>query len=254
MTKTIYKIIPVLALTGLVLTPVVASAEKLGVAGNYTVKQSGSKGQLVCGRISQIEARVKETRANRFSKVTARWSERAKNLEEKIQEQDKKMEGRRAKWETYRNEAFAKLEEKAKTDEQKAAVTVCQTAVKEAVATRQAAVDTARNRYREAVAQRIQERESEIKKAYEDFNTAADAAFSKAKANCKDGDSVLVTLKEDLAKARATFRTQIENTERVRGNVDDLKATRKTAIDKAIADFKTSMEKAREELKKVLGE
>jgi hypothetical protein len=82
---------------------------------------------------------------------------------------------------------------------------------------------------------------------------AVKAAVEKAKTDCQNGVdpvSVRATLKDSIQAARTKFQTDKNSAPKVGGNIQTLIEARKQAFEKAMADFKAAMEKARTDLKK----
>lgn len=208
---------------------------------------------LMSDKLPHLGARLDEGR----NKLQARHEQREQNLEEKRLSRNKSLAERRQNWNNRREALYAKLMERAQTEEQKQAVIVFQQAVQAAVTARQAAIDAALNDWRRALDQAIKERQTAIEAALNDFRTASQTALEQAKADCaagKDPSEVRQNFKAAMKAAHDKFKADRETVAKIPNSLKTAADDRKAAVTKAIADFKTALQQALTDLKTALGE
>ena len=107
-------------------------------------------------------------------------SERRDNRENSLAELRKKQDERR-------NEYYKKLEERAKTEEQKEAVLKFESQIEAAVKTRRAAVDAAIAAFQKGMDDAIAQKTDSAEAAAAAFQSAVQAAFSQGQSDCESG-------------------------------------------------------------------
>lgn len=145
---------------------------------------------------------------------------------------------------------FAKLDDKAVTEEQKAAVVEFKASVNNAIDTRRTAIDSVIQDFRSEMDSLNTAQKSKIDAAVTDFNTARKAAITKAKASCASGvaDAVVKsTFDSDMQAAKDAFKMAKGSLEKK--DVETIISARKNAIDVAITNFKNAMTAAQDKLK-----
>lgn len=199
-------------------------------------------------RSDSLEQRAAEKKAELSKKEEEQRSKLAKSREERTS----KLEDTRENGEAARNEQYAKLLGKATTDAQKQAVTTYQNTMTAAIKTRQAAVDAAIAAFRAGVDAALAANKKAVDAAVKKFAAAVTAAESKAKADCAAGTDPK-TVKEQLKTSIEAARTQLEADRKaiapLQDQINTLAKTRKTAVDKAFADFKKTADAAKAALK-----
>jgi hypothetical protein len=158
----------------------------------------------------------------------------------------------RGKQDEARNTMYMKLEENAQTDAQKAAVAAFKVTVEQAVTDRRTAVDEAIAAFRKDVDALMGSKTTAVTGAMDTFQASVKAAFETAQTSCASGadpKTVRDTLRASLKDARAKLQVSRQSVVTAGDTIPALAATKKTAIDKAMQDFKTTMEKARTDLK-----
>ncbi|HLN19000.1 MAG TPA: hypothetical protein VK255_02405, partial [Patescibacteria group bacterium] len=206
------------------------------------------KQENLCQRISDLANREQE----RLTQRTKNSGDRFQNWQQKTTEKDSELANLRSSWDDNRNDQFKKLEEKATTDAQKKAVADFEAAVKAAIAARRTAVDAAITTFREGVKKLISDRSESVSSGFSAFTKAVQAAYGTAKSDCansKDPATIRTTLRNSIQAARAKFHSE-KTSAKVGGNIQTLIDARRTAVNKAMTDFKAAMEKARTDLKK----
>lgn len=220
-----------------------------GLKGNSQDGQGGNgqNGGDICARISDMAAKAQE----KMGQIKTP-GERFSNWQEKMTEHDAKLAALRAQWNANRDAQFAKLEEKATTDAQKLAVADFEATTKAAISKRQSAVDAAIATFRVGVKNLIVTRQQGVGDDRTAFEAAIKAAFNQAKTDCDNNvapATVHTNLKNALAAARSKFKLDKQGEPKVGADIQALIATRKQAVDVAMAAFHATMEKARTTLK-----
>lgn len=195
-------------------------------------------------------------------KMDGRTEKRAENEKTRLD----KLAGLRTGWDNKRKEnrdtnttkrdtRFAALMQKADTDAKKAAVTAFETAVNAAVAKRIAAVDAAVQAHRDGVDNLVKTKFTSLDSGAATLKSTIDAAIAKAKTDCANNVAPQ-TVRANLiaaAKAAQTIFKQNRSDAEIKTQLQALNATRKSAVDAAMAQFKTDMEAATAALKAAFG-
>jgi len=240
--KTNYKkIFIVAALTTLVI-PLLGLAQ---VQKDKLCERLSEKGAKIIEKISGLDAKLDEKRAEGLSKIAERQANH-----------DEKYAANRKKWDENRQEQFAKLEERAQTDSQKQAIAQFKLAMTAAINTRRSAVDTAIQAFRSGLQNAIISRKSAADAAVATLISSINSAIEKAKTDCASGVDPKV-VRENLAAgikaARDKFISDKQDIEKLSDSVHLLVTARRQAVEKAHNDFKAAAEQARTSLKAVLG-
>lgn len=212
-------------------------------------------GASFCTNIDKATAQIQTRLTEVDAQVAAFGSERKVAKTERWDSQNDKLGEKRDTANTNRNAGYDKLYAKASTTEQTAAADTFKATVEAAVTTRKAAVDAAVQAYRDGIDTAIANFSTNLSTAHTTFKSSVDAAIAKAKADCAAGvDSVTVrsTLSSSIKAAQDMFKASREglrSSKPIQTTQKELAATRKAAIDKAIADFKTTVQTASTALK-----
>lgn len=210
-----------------------------------------------CERISELASKISQRFSDKQEKIRNRNQERLSNWEENQSGRDAKLADLRSKRDSNLEEHFRKLEERAQTEEQKNAVAEFKETVRNAIEARREAIDAAIEKFRADVKTLQTSRKTTIEGDAEDFISAQKSAFEKAQSDCEkliDPKTVRQTLHSSLKLAKSNYGVEKQNREKIRTQMQTLIQTRKSAIEKAIADFKTTMEAAKVKLKTVLSD
>lgn len=205
-----------------------------------------------CSRIDQIIAPIEQRMADREAKLEAKRQEIDVNLAKRKADRMARLSDYRNTRDDNREAQYAKLEAKATTDAQKQAVASFKATVEAAVVTRKAAVDSAISALGQSVDQSIDARRAAVTTVTNEFKNAKSAAIEKAKADCAAGvapQTIRETFRASMKVAQDKFKSDYQAIEKLKGSFESVRAIRKQAVEKAIADFKTTMEKARADLK-----
>ena len=194
-------------------------------------------------RITNRDTKLEEKRTDITERIADRWSKRDVKLAEK-----------RAKWDTNRDEHFAKLEEKTGTDKQEQALLVFKQAVTDAIASRRLAIDAAIQAFRQDVEQAKTDRKTAVNELRNTFQNSIQATFEKAKTDCDAGvapATIRTNFRAEVKAAKDKFESDRQEIEKLQTTMEALINARKEAIKKAIDDFKAAMETARNDFKAV---
>ncbi len=258
-------------LTGLVVFGTLLSTNAWAVGGNGVGAASGDTAtrktdvqQKIADKKAEVSANVCDRiseRADAFSQKTTeaenkfqiRTQERLANWTAKKTENETKLNSQRAAWNANRDAQFKALEERAQTEEQKKAVTDFEVTTRAAIETRQGAVDGAIKTFQAGVQAAIATRNGQADQLLGDVKAARQALLDTAKADCaagKDAKTVMATFRAGMLANRTKAQGDRQNVTKVNAQIQALITARKALVDKAFADFKATMERARVALKK----
>jgi hypothetical protein len=150
-----------------------------------------------------------------------------------------------------RGETYKKLYEKYPSEVQKQAIDDYKTTIEDALRVRREKTDVARQDY-------IERANSVIKSHYEIINSeetklisAVQAASQLAADSClegKDPKIIAQTFKQSMTSLKGEFKVNKSSLENNKTEIDQLLIKRKQAIDSAMAEFKLSLETAKNKL------
>ena len=213
-------------------------------------------GNIFCTKILPLSEKVIGRISDRITNLQSKRDEIENRLAEHWAQQNANLAQKRDQWDAYRNELFAKLEEKFGSTNHDA-VLAFEQAVDAAISARRAAIDSAISSFQQGMESAKSSRQAAIDAAKIAYKNSVIAAYEKAKSDCNSGVSsvtVRQNLYNDLIAAKDKYKTDYAAIEKLSTTIDQLIATRKAAIEKAIADFKAAMEKARADFKSVVGD
>ena len=235
-----YKKIFIIGLALLLLTVVLVPALILA-------QQKGSNG--FCNRVSKISSDTGQKFGNQNAKLEQKREQIKERIEERREERDQRYEEKKAKWDANRAEHFAKLDEKAGTDEQKEVTTEFQQAVVAAIIIRRDAVNAAIQEFRQGLEDAKLARKGSTDEATIAFRASSEAAIEKAKADCEagiiDSKTVQETLRNELKAAKQEYISARQEIEKVDIDMEALITAKREAIEKAQDDFKQALEQAK---------
>lgn len=232
-------------LVGIILFPMFILAQTTTRAENQKIKN-------FCSQLSTFTSRIDQKIIGFGDKLEAKHSEISNKIQERRDNREMKLDQVRDKWDANRAEHFAKLEEKAKTDEQKQAVVNFKKAVNDAIVARRVAIDLAINNFKTGVDQAIASRKAAINTISDNYENAVKTAVTKAITDCANGvtpSTVRQNLNNDLKAARDKFTSERKEIDKLKETKDQLIAEKKVAFEKAISDFKLALEKAKSDFK-----
>jgi hypothetical protein len=207
-----------------------------------------------CNLIGIWTDKVDQNIIGRQFKIQGRQTERSGKLNERRDNRDVKLEQYRQNWEEKWEKHFEKLEEKATTSVQMEALVEFKEAVKDAIASRQAAIDAAISEYRTDLDKMIADRKTATENAKIEYQNAYKTAIDKAKTDCAAGidpAQVRETLRAALKAVKDKFEKDRQAIEKM--DVKPLVDARQQAFKEALEYFKKAMQEARDKLKTALG-
>ena len=208
--------------------------------GNFCAKIANNKlDQQIATKVSRLQSDYQD----RQTKITKKRAEQATNLSDK-----------QAQWDASSAQRFAKLQAKAETDAEKAAVAKFIAAINAAVKIRRSAVAAAGDIFRVGVDRAILARRSALITVLDSYYKAVKAALDKAKTDCAatgaNDATVRTAFVANMKTAQTKLQTEKTNVDKLGETIQKLVDTKKAALAKAVADFKVAVEAARIELEK----
>jgi len=246
--KKIFTIRLALLFLVVILAPVLILAQQ---KGNGNGSSNGANG--FCNRISKISSDTGKRFGNSNAKLEQKRERIEERIEERREERDQKYEQKREKWDDNCAEHFAKLDERAGTDEQKRVALEFQQAVSAAIRVRRDAVYGAIQEFRQGLDDAKIARKGSTDEAITAFRNSSEAAIEKAKADCEQEGVDPKTVQERLRNELKTARQEYVNTRQQAGRIDTdteaLVTAKREAIEEAQNDFKSALEQARDDFK-----
>lgn len=252
------KISTVLVAVGILTAVGVWADNSVSTAGKDQVVQDGQgarqdvRTEDVCDRITQFTDNLNQKASGQENQIRTRMQERLNAWDDKTKTADANLERLRANWDNNRGEQFAKLEEAAMSDDQKKAVNAFEVTVKAAIAERRTAENAAIKAFQVGVRNSVRTRQGQLDSLVSNSSSARAVALVKVQNDCTAGAST-ATIQADFQNIMKNVRTQMQsdkqNVAKVSTTVQALIQTRRAAMQKALGDFKTTMEKARITLK-----
>ncbi len=195
--------------------------------------------------------------------IATRLAERKANLEaRRIEQRSKRAAGRaaqngvlgeiRAKEDGVRSSTMVKLNARAKTTAQKAAVAKFKASMDAAVTARRAAMNAAQSAFQSSLDGMIAGRKDNDTITLTAYENAVNTALNKAKADCVGRIRETIVrdrLRAALQSAKQEFLTSRSTLESQDQQIQYYIDVRRTAVQKAFDDFKAKAEAARDELK-----
>lgn len=202
---------------------------------------SENNSQNFCARIvnltgsnqDAIEARLQTMRSNfstRLSQMTGDQNSRDKNI----------AEARTAAKEKFEQRIATLLARDNLSEDQIQAINEFRTNVVEAEATRETAVDQARQTYRSSLSNIIAAQQNSLTQAANTYQEAISNAFTEATSNCEDGTQSLADLRTAVKNARQNL-TAKRNNNQVSEDIRSIAEARRIAIQAANQAFRDSI-------------
>ena len=238
-------------MTNFAVIPVAARGDSTGDGGDDKKVTTQSSNEF-CSKLTTATDKISSEVNKKKDELDKKKTEKSEKLKESQNEWAKKLTEFRTKEDTTRAENFGKLDELAKTDQQKAAVAAYKQAILAAVAARRTGHDTNQQTFLNAVKTLVSSNKQEVDNDKTVFANAVNAAIANAKASCAAGvptNEVKAKLQSDLKSAREKFKTERKDDESMKGKIKALNETRREADKKVKETFKTATEIARETLK-----
>ena len=219
---------------------------KTGITTTIAIPQ----GNNFCAKISTIGSKLSEQMTNTETKKRENEAKLAANTTKKEADIDAKRATSRIDIDSKRIKTADKLNTKAKTDIQKAAVATYTKAINDSVTARRTAIDVAVKTYRDGLTALYSTKNTDTDTSFTTFKSSVDAAIQKATADCankvpsKTASSVFNKSIKDARMALASSK----KLSTVNTKVKELKDAKDAAFKKAESDFKQATDKARADL------
>lgn len=205
-----------------------------------------------CANLPQAVSLLDQRIIVREETLKTRQNEKLKNLKNSRDLRDAKLTELKQAVSTNLVATYAKIEALAKTNEQKTAVGNFKTAMENSVNARKNAITKAASDYRQEIDRIIVSRNSAIDTAVRNFKNSHQVAIQNAKTNCAAGVKPLIARTAIVSSINAAKTKLISDKQNIGTPallVKSASVNYKNVIAKANQDFKTSVEKARVELK-----
>lgn len=249
----IFKYLALLSLITILMPSLTLAVNRKKASAIKTEKVQGA----ICNKLTTASTTIVGRMTTKEGKITKRQDTRLANLKTKRDERKTKLEEHRVYWDNIRTKKYAELMNKATTDEQKQAVTTFQNIVEAAVKTRREDIDAAITQFQKDVNNLVSARQTAVDQAVEKYKNSVQTALSQAQSDCAAGAdpaTVRTELKTSLETARTTLQTNRINIDKVSDGIETAITTRKAAVQAAWATFKTTLNEAKEKLKKSFSE
>ncbi len=214
-------------------------------------------GRVICLKIDDMIGKSEEKLNQKNNQLENQIQERINSLKKNREKRDENLFNFRLKADQWRERSYEKLENKAQTLEQKTAVEEFKKTVEEAIKVRREAIDEAIDTFRDGVDQAQTNHQTAISEIRNTYRHKVQMAFQKAKEDCDKGvneQTVRANLRTNLALAKSELKEDKAGVLKFRDDMKNLIAAKKAAFEKAITDFKSSMQRAIAELKKAFPE
>ncbi|MEP7162430.1 MAG: hypothetical protein ABI747_01560 [Candidatus Moraniibacteriota bacterium] len=213
--------------------------------------------EAFCADFTSTQAKIAKEFSEKRGKLDVFLKDKDQNLDDERNARDAKLEEARSKADQRRSEWYLRLEARAKTDDEKDAVTKFKQTVEKAVENRRESIDDAIADFRKSVDSALTSRQSSMETTRDAFQAAMDVALEQVKTDC-DNNLTTVNIKkkfkDNLKVARAKLSSDKTNLDKVHDDIQTLATARRTIIKKAQVDFDAALASATAELKRALVE
>jgi hypothetical protein len=227
-------------------------SERLAANASVRKDRENERQAASCERLIGVIDRHMTGLDERRARFAEHFGDTMTAFAERRDDRDAKLNDRREKQDEMRSEWYMKLEAKATTDEQRAALEKFKKASEQAVIAKRKAINDTIANFREAIDRAIASKKQTAFSSAESFQSTVRTAFEKAKTSCESGvepQIVRDALKASVKDAHADLEEKRRSFERVGDTVSELAKTKNAALKKAQDDFRVSMERARDTLK-----
>lgn len=247
------KVIAAAVIAANVLFPFVAGAAeppRRAIPGQRTATAN------ICSRIVSNASAVGDRFADLQLKLNEKQQDISQRLKERRDERTAKVAEIRGAATDRLEDRFKKLEDRAATDAQKAAVVQFQRDVQTAVAARKAGIDKAMQDFHKGLEDARVGRKNVVAAAVAKFTATVRAAVQKAKTDCAsataDEAAIKQALEDAIKAAKTKLQEDLKSVQRVGEQIEALNEARKAAFKKAHDDFRTAIEAAVKRLRETL--
>ncbi len=213
--------------------------------GNASSTKSGAENY--CSRFGTLSQKYEQNVAGQIGKLQSRIQAQIQKVQTNRKDLDDKLAQNRQKWTQNRDNLYARLNARAKTDAEKQAVATFKGAIEAAVAARENAVDAARNTYRQSADQLIDQHRSAVEQVLNSFQAAIQAAIGQAQASCTAGTApahVRTAFQQALEAARQARKAGVQEVDKIGPQMEALAQTRNAAIQQAMTTYQNALHAA----------
>ena len=228
-----------------------ATAPAFAVGGTTTTTNTGGT-NAVCTRVATIMSTNEANLAAHIASMNDNFKARLTKMTADKTAIDQKVITERTNAQNQFEQRITEMEAKSGlTDAQKQAISTFKTNMETAEATREAAVDSARDTYRTALMTQVQNHQQALTSDVNAYQVAVQSAFATATQNCGDGTAI-TTLRAAVKTARGTLSSQRDSA-KIASEIKTLAATRNAAIKAANDAFRSAVSTYTAELTTALG-
>jgi len=234
------------------LAAIAASTSIFATTGVIAYASPTPKETLFCTNLPADISKINANINNLTGKLSTAQSNRLKNLNSNWAKVDQTLADDRTKWASDRQTQFTKLESKATTAAEKAAVSAFETTITAAIKARESANDAAIASYRSAVSSLVSNKQSSTNGQVTAFVNAVGATEAAATAACQanpSDTSIRTTFQSALRSARLTYISNRSGDSSISAQIKALAATRDAAIKANNAAFRAAQTAAEKALK-----
>lgn len=232
-------------------------AENRATTTTQKNSESDQARKMICQNIQKFQQNLNKRLTDRQERLDSRLEDRTQKVKDfKADRQDALVKFRETRDGNFRRH-YEKLLERAKTDAQKTAVNEFKTTMNAALVARRTTVDAANRAFQEGLKTAWASRKTAIENARKEFAASVDAAKKQAAADCSNGLSagtIAEKYRAALKAAREKLVSDSKASPKIADALDQLKETRRAAIEKAFGTFKLALESAIKKLKTAFGE
>jgi len=236
------------ALATLFLVPHFSFARERTLVATPTKATKGN----FCTSVDQSAGTLQKNIGEKETQYSTKEAQQQSALDNKLAKLDTDRQNSRFTWDNSRDKVYALLSERAETDAEKAALLKFKSTIDAAVETRRVSVDKAALNFKTKVDQLVEDRKNAVASATLDFKTEASTALITAKTNCAGGmaqaDARALYL-NSLTTANESLKEKLAQV-KDNGQLRTLVAAQQAGIAQATKEFKATVLKAEETLKK----
>lgn len=218
---------------------------------------AANRGSDFCNQLGKISVDISTKLNQNIGGPAQHPLDVASQIKTRRNDFDKKLKAARDSWNQQRQNQYASLLTKAKTDEQKAAIEQYKNTIEAATLARRSSVDAAIVGYRGAVDMDIASDRGNIEGIGQDFASDVRQAISTAKNSCAQGaepSQVRAGFAASLQAAHQKLDVARDGTDQVKVGLQTLDQTKRAAIEQAIGQFRQTAESAAQTLRSSFGE
>jgi hypothetical protein len=206
-----------------------------------------------CASIDTLGAKVADDIALRQAHDERKRTRDRDVLLRRLTGRDRAMADARSSWDSKRDQLYVKLEHRAKTDAQRAAIALFKTHVDTATRVRREAVEAAVSAFHASIDAASRERQKVVDDAIAVFTRKTQEALLKAKADCQRGvapSKVRDLYTKEMKHAKEDLSAALKTLEKRNDALRAVSHERQAAVVRAAANFTSAIESAEATLRK----